>query len=154
MLKAPTLVLTAAAIAVASLALAQGRGNPAVDARKAQMHLQLFYAGALGAMARGKVPYDAAAAKTAADNLVLITSIDYASYFPEGTDNATIDDTHALPAIWQDMPGFLGHFDTLHSATTQLAATAGDGLDALKANIGGAFKACGGCHETYRAPLK
>ncbi len=122
-----------------------------VKARKANMQLYAYNLGQIGAMAQEKAPYDAEVAKSAAANLVALSSLDQTSYWEPGTDNASIEGTRALPAIWDDVGKMAEHEGTLHEAATALAGTAGDGLDALKAGLGPVGKACGDCHENYRA---
>ena len=72
--------------------------------------------------------------------------------FPEGTDNETISETSALPAIWQDWPRFEAAAKAFETASANLVrvAEAGD-----PAAFGGALqqlgKSCGGCHKPFRA---
>ncbi len=147
--------LCAAGLSVAALsAVAQSEAPklpPSVKARQANMQLYAYNLGQIGAMAQEKAPYDAEVATAAANNLVALSSIDQTSYWEPGTDNASIEGTHALPAIWDDVGKMSEHREQLHEAAMGLAKTAGDGLDALKAGLGPVGKACGSCHEQYRA---
>jgi cytochrome c556 len=69
--------------------------------------------------------------------------------FPAGSDKG---DTKALPAVWSDMPGFLAASKTADAAYDKLAAAAGSGdLAAVTAAFGETGKACGACHEKFRA---
>jgi cytochrome c556 len=69
--------------------------------------------------------------------------------FPAGSDKG---DTKALPAVWSDMPGFLAASKAADAAYDKLAAAAGSGdLAAVTAAFGDTGKACGACHEKFRA---
>ena len=70
--------------------------------------------------------------------------------FPPGSDKG---DTKALPAVWSDMSGFQAASHNLTTQATKLAdaGAAGKSPDEIKAAFGEMGKACGGCHNTYRA---
>jgi len=68
--------------------------------------------------------------------------------FPAGSDK----DSKALPTVWSDMPGFLAASKNADAAYDKLAVAAGSGdLAAVTAAFGDTGKACGACHEKYRA---
>ncbi len=147
--------LTIAALSTAGAAFAGGHNataeETAMKVRKAHMQLFSFNLGILGGMAQEKAPYDAQTASIAAANLAAMASINQAGYWLEGTDTS-VEGSRAKPEIWTDMAGFEEDNADLATASTALAAVAGDGLDALKAAFGPVGKACGDCHEAYRAP--
>lgn len=69
--------------------------------------------------------------------------------FPPGSDKG---DTKALPTVWSDMPGFLAASKNADAAYDKLAVAAGSGdLAAVTAAFGDTGKACGACHEKFRA---
>ncbi len=149
-------ILTITTLAVlGSAALAGGHlsgdQEKAMKVRNGHMQLYSFNLGILGAMAQDKAPYDAAAAATAAANLAAVASISQDGYWVEGTDTS-VEGSRAKPEIWTDFAGFEQDNADLGTATVALAAVAGDGLDALKGAFGPVGKACGACHEDYRAP--
>lgn len=147
-------VLAAAMAVTGTVALAMSHEvNPAVKARKGMMDLQVFNVGILVQMVQGKTDYDAAAAKTAADNLAAIVATDWTAYFPPGTAVGETDGTHALPKIWSDMATFNEDHKALITATAAMAEVAGNSLDALKGAIGPVGKACGTCHKSFRESL-
>lgn len=138
------------AFALAASAGGHG-GNPAVDARQGHMQVMALNIGVLGNMARGNADYDADSAQAAANNLLTISQLDQRFYWPVGTDNATIENTRALPAIWE-AGSRVGEIGGEYSAAVEgLAAVAGDGLDAMRAALGPVGAACGACHDDYRA---
>jgi cytochrome c556 len=70
--------------------------------------------------------------------------------FPPGSDKG---DTKALPAVWTDWKGFEDASHTLVTQATALAdaGAAGKSPDDIKTAFAAMGKACGGCHNTYRA---
>lgn len=143
--------LAAAALATAAIAASHGGGLPLeVKARQGHMTLYQLNAGTLFGMAQEKMPYDADAASTAATNLAALANLDQSRYWPEGTDADSLEGTRALPAIWEETDKVIEISQSLASAADAMAASAGDGLEAVKANIGDIGKACSACHEDYR----
>jgi cytochrome c556 len=68
--------------------------------------------------------------------------------FPAGSDK----DTKALPTVWSDTPGFLAASKNADAAYDKLAVAAGSGdLAAVTAAFGDVGKACGACHDKFRA---
>ena len=150
----PIILALACSAAVAGSAFAGGHGgNPAVKARKAHMQLYAFNLGTLGAMAKGEVEYDAAAASAAAGNLAAVASLNPRAYWVPGTSSDDLpDESRALPAIWEEgsKAGEIGA--SFAEAAAALAAVAGDGREAMAGAIGAVGKGCGDCHKAYRAP--
>lgn len=139
-------------IAISSLALtAQAQGqNPAVGARQGHMQVMALNLGILGNMARGNTDYDAAAAQAAADNLVLMGNVSQRFYWPPGTDSESIEGTRALPALWEDQAGLIEIAMRFGPAAEALAASAGQGLDAMRGAVGPLGAVCGDCHESFQ----
>lgn len=150
-------ILSVAALAGAALTgtvLAQDKGpfTNQIQARHGLMLYRAINIGALGAMAKGEVAYDAAAAQKAADNLAAAAHLDDSMLWPEGSDNGAHAGTIALPAIWADKAGFDAKYADFRTATEAMQVVAGQGLDALQAGIGPLGATCGACHKVYRAP--
>lgn len=151
--------LIAAALGLVVVAgAASGAGNDdkaiknAIKTRQAQMQLYAYNIGILGAMAKGEAEYDAEAAQTAADNLAAVNGLKLGGVWIPGSDNASVEGTRALPAIWAPGSDVGAKAGALKEALAGLQASAGGGLDALRASIGPVGKACGSCHEDYRKP--
>ncbi|WP_210529827.1 c-type cytochrome [Rubellimicrobium arenae] len=142
-----------AAFSAGALAAQEEDESPqdiAVEIRQGHM---LNYAANLmvvGGMAQGQRDYDAAAAQVAADNLFHLASINQAHYWPEGTSNADMEDSKALPAIWENMDDFNAKQANLLQAVTALQGAAGTDLAALQGAMGAVGQACGACHQNYR----
>lgn len=127
-------------------------GNPAVSARQGQFQIISLNIGVLGQMARGNVEYDADAALAAAANLAAMGQLDQQFFWPIGSDNASIEGTRALPAIWENTDDVFRIWSEFGTAAAALAEVAGDGLEPMQAALGPVGAACGACHDTYRAP--
>ena len=134
--------------ALASPALADE--NPAVEQRQGQFKLYVHNFGLMGAMAQGRIDYDAEAAQTAATNLYHVTRHDQSRLWPEGTDSFSIDGTRANPAIWENLDDFVEKFTAMQTAVEALQSVAGDGLPEMQAAFGPVGQSCQACHEAYR----
>ena len=128
----------------------QGPHAGAIKARQSHMQLYAFNLGILGGMARGNTEYNAEAAMAAAANMAALTSLAQSAYWPAGSDNASAEGSKALPNLWTDFAGAAKIGGDLAAASANLAAVAGDGLEALQGAMGPIGGACGACHKTYR----
>ena len=141
----------AAVVSMESAAFADPLDD-AIKARRAYYQVVKFNAGPLFGMAKGDVAYDAEQAKTFANNLLALSNMANGAMWPEGSDNeAKKGDTRALPAIWATYPAVAEKGKAWGVAVAELAAVAGDGVDALKPKVGAVGKACGACHDDFRA---
>ena len=140
------------AAAAIGTAVAHEGSNPAVKARTSIMQLYAFNLGTLGGMAKGEIDYDAQAATSAANNLVVLTQIDQSAMWPAGSDSAADASSRALPAIWQNFPDVMAKGTAMSEAAIAMQGAAGQDLEALRAAMGGVGNACSACHKAYRAP--
>lgn len=147
--------LAATATIVAGAIVAQERASPAErahEAREAQMHLQALNMGQIGPMAQGEAEYDAVVAQAAADNLHhLAQMMDAPFYWTPGSAQGEVEDSRALPAIWENMDDLNAKIAAFQEAAAQLQSVAGTDLASLQGAIGGVGEACGACHDSYRA---
>ncbi|OZB14772.1 MAG: hypothetical protein B7X55_10720 [Rhodobacterales bacterium 34-62-10] len=124
----------------------------ATKARQAQMQLYAFNLGLLGGMAKGEVPYDAAAATAAAGNLSSLAQLDQSRLWPEGSDEMGVDGSKALAAVWENLPDVMAKGADLVTAAAAMEVAAGTDLASLQASMGALGGACGACHKAYRVP--
>ncbi len=119
----------------------------AIKYRKASFTVMAAHFGRLGAMANGRVPYDAKAAADNADTVSALAKLPWAA-FGEGTDKG---ETRAKPEIWKESAKFKEASDKMQAEIVKLnvAAKAGN-LDALKAAFGPAGASCKACHDNFR----
>ena len=72
----------------------------------------------------------------------------FVKMFPAGSDK----DTKALPTVWSDSAGFAAASKAVDAAYDKLAVAAGSGdLAAVTTAFGDTGKACGACHDKFRA---
>ena len=144
--------LLAAGLAVVAVmcgeALAQAKPEVLVKQRQSVMTLQGKYFGPMAGMAQGRIPYDA--------NIVQRNAgfLDNLSRMPwDGFADSTKDvKSAALPAIWAEPAKWSEAADRLQSEASKLYAVSRSGDEAaVKAQIGAVGKACGACHESFRA---
>jgi cytochrome c556 len=128
-----SLISAALAFTLAAPAQAQfAKPEDAIKYRKASLTVMSAHFARLGAMANGRVPYDAKAAADNAEVVSALAKLPWAA-FGEGTDKG---DTRA-----DKMVAEVGKLNT--------AAKAGN-LDALKAAFGPAAASCKACHDNFR----
>ena len=125
---------------------AQAKPDVLVKQRQAAMTLQGKYWGPLGAMASGKAPYNADVAARNAGYLDALTQMPWDGFQPSTKD----ENTKALPAVYDNPDKFKEAQDRLRSAVTKLVPAARD-EGAFKQAAGEVGKACGGCHNDFRA---
>lgn len=151
----PRLLIAAAAATLAFTGLAAAQDAPfkmEIAARQGIMAYRAIQMGTLGGMAKGEIPYDAAAAQKAADNLLAAVTIDASMLWPPGSDHDANADSTALAAIWAEGSTIGDKAKAIADAATAMQAAAGTGVDALKAAIGPVGGACGDCHKAFRVP--
>ena len=150
-LRSLAMTLSAAAVlAAAPLTASASDLPPAVKARQGQMQLYAFNLGQLGAMAKGEVEYDAAAATAAAQNIAALTKLDASKMWPAGTDSDSLEGSAALPDLWQNFEDVIAKAQANSAAADAMVVAAGTDLASLQAAMGGLGGACGGCHKPYR----
>ncbi len=145
-----TLIALALVAAPAAAAAQDGDVPAAVEARHGLMKNYSFNLSTLGDMAKGEIEYDAEAAQAAADRLVVLSDLTQSGYWPEGTSSEEVEQSRALPAIWEDMEGFESGFDEVHEAALSMQGVAGDGQEAVAGQMRELGQSCGGCHDDYR----
>ena len=121
------------------------KAEDAVKYRQATMFLMSNHMGRLGAMAKGTIPFDAAAAQSSARLVESLSHIAWEAYTP----NSMTDRSRAKPEIWQDAAKFNKAHDVMMAETLKLPAAVAT-LDGLKAQVGAVGKTCKGCHDDFR----
>jgi cytochrome c556 len=141
------LLLAAATIAVPAHAQF-AKGEDAVQYRQSAFRVLGHHFGRLGAMANGKMPYNAAVAAADGDVIAAVAKLPATGFVP-GSESG--HDTRALPALWKDLPKVKELNDKMVAETGKLAVAAKSGnLDQLKAAFGPAAQTCKACHDDYR----
>ena len=149
-MKRTGLTLTLIASLVAGAAFADEASDRAIKARQSMMQLYAFNLGALGAMAKGNVPYDAETASAHAANLVSLSTLSHSGLWPQGSDIGSSSNTAALPEIWSMYPDIATKSKGLVDAAAAMNAAAGVDLASLQGAMGAVGGSCGACHKVYR----
>ncbi|MCZ8253390.1 MAG: cytochrome c [Hylemonella sp.] len=142
------LVVVAATLGFSSLASAQfAKPEDAIKYRKNALFVMQQHYARVGAMAAGRVPFDA---KVAADNAAIAESMSRLPWaaFGEGTDKG---DTKAKPEIWMEQAKFKAAAEKMQGEMSKLAAAAKTGnLDSVKAAFQATSGTCKACHDDFR----
>lgn len=142
------MILAGVAATLSLPAAAQfAKPEDAIKYRKAAFTVMAAHFGRLGAMANGRMPFDAKAAADNAEVVVGLSKLPWAA-FGEGTDKG---DTRAKAEIWSQNAKFNEGADKMQAELIKLAAAAKTGnLDNLKAAFGPAAGTCKACHDNFR----
>lgn len=120
----------------------------AIKYRKAAFTVTGAHFGRLGAMAQGRVPFDAKVAAENAEIVADMAKLPWAA-FGEGTD---MGETKAKPEIWKQGAKFKEAADKLQTESVKLLAAAKSGKeDAFKAAFTATAGTCKSCHDDFRA---
>lgn len=152
MMRLSLLAMGAAVAAYPALAQDMSPAEEAHALRLAHMGLYAANLGPLVGMARGEVEYDAEVAATRAGNIAAYASADLRPYLVEGSSSADLEDSRALPVIWENMEDFAAQQTNLAEAAEAVVAASGEGQEAFAAAFRELGSACGSCHEDYRQP--
>jgi len=149
-MKKTVLILVACCSAVLSFSAAAQFAKPedAVKYRKSAFTVMASHFGRLGAMAQGKVPFDA---KLATENAEIVANMAKLPWhaFGEGTDTA---DTKAKPEVWKQNAKFKEAAEKLQVESVKLVAAAKTGKeDGFKAAFSGTGGSCKACHDDFKS---
>ena len=141
-----TLACAAALSGFSTGASAQfAKAEDAIKYRQSALFVMAQHFGRVGAMANGKVPFDAKAAEQNADIVAQMAKLPWAGF------EAAHEGGKAKPEIWKEQAKFKDMADKMQAETTKLAAAAKTGdVDKLKAAFGPAAASCKACHDDFR----
>ena len=134
---------------VSATAFAQAKPDILVKQRQAVMTLQGKYWGPIAGMASGKVsPYNADVVLRNATYLENLAQMPWDGFH----DSTKGEKSRALPEVWSQKAKFDELAERLQTETAKLgqAARARDEAG-VKAQFGAVGKACGACHDNFRA---
>lgn len=117
--------------------------------RQAILRLVKSNVGALGAMNKGAIPFNAETMQTNSLRLEQL-SLMLGDYFATDTSGFDVD-TAALDKIWGNQADFTDKINALTAAAKNLNIVArADDATQFKPAIGRVFKSCKGCHDNYK----
>lgn len=141
--------LIALATLLALPAFAQFRKpEDAVKYRQSVMYTMAthFYS-RLGAMANGRIPFDAKAAAEHADVVATLSRLPWHAFTP---DTNGVGKTDAKPAIWTEQAKFKDLSEKMQAEVLKLQAASRTGdLEALKVAYRATGNSCKACHDAY-----
>ena len=144
------LALAGTLVALSLPAAAQfAKPEDAIKYRQSSLFVMGQHFARIGAMANGRVPFDAKVAAENADIVAAMSKLPWAGFGP-GTDKAA--PTKAKAEIWTEQAKFKDAGDKAMAETAKLAAAAKTGnLDALKTAFAATAGTCKACHDAYRS---
>ncbi|WP_333708073.1 cytochrome c [Ottowia beijingensis] len=142
--------LLAAAAAVSLPAAAQfAKAEDAINYRQSAFAVLGHHFGRLGAMANGKMPYDAKVAAADGDIIAAVSALPFTGFVP-GTEKG--HGTKVRPEAWKELPKVKEMEQKMITEVGKVSVAAKSGnLDQLKAAFGPASQTCKACHDNYRA---
>ena len=142
--------LLAAAAAVSLPAAAQfAKAEDAINYRQSAFAVLGHHFGRLGAMANGKMPYDAKVAAADGDVIAAVSALPFTGFVP-GTEKG--HGTKVRPEAWKELPKVKEMEQKMITEVGKVSVAAKSGnLDQLKAAFGPASQTCKACHDNYRA---
>ena len=143
----PAAIAAAALLACGPAAAQFKNADAAIEYRQGALAVMDNHYDRIGAMVKGKAPFDARVAQANADLVVTLARLPW-SAFIEGSDKG---DTNARPEVWSQPDKFKAAAQRLQDATVKLAEAARTGQpDALKAAFSATAETCKSCHDDFR----
>ena len=148
------LTTVALALAAASMALPAAaqfqKPEDAVKYRQSAMTVMGNHFGRIGAMANGRVPFDAAQVNANADVVATMSRLPFVG-FVEGT--AGTEKGRASAKIWSERAKFDDSAKKMQDEVGKLVIAARtNNLETVKTAFGAVGETCKACHDDYRNP--
>lgn len=142
------ILAAAAAVLLSTAAHAQfQKPEDAVKYRQSAFTVLGAHFSRIGAMAQGRVPFDAKVAQENAAIVATMSKLPWAGFTP---DTEKIK-SRTKPEAWMEMDKVRAGADKMVKAIADLeAATRTGSLDAVKKSFGDAAATCKACHDAYR----
>ena len=133
-----------------ALAQQPSKADMAIKYRQSAYYLLAWNIGPLGAMAQGKVPYDAKLFERNATRMSQISAMLLEGFPPESKTGTTAT-TKARPEIWTNFDDFKAKMADLQKATAKLAEASKSGdLKRAAPVMQEVGNACKACHDKYK----
>ena len=143
-------LLAAASLAVAGVAQAQAPKPENVLKYRQSVYTAIAWNfGPMGAMAQGRVPFDAKAFQMRAERVAALAPMVGESFTAETKGLAT---SELKPAMWENRADFDAKLKDFVEASARLAAAARTGDEAKsKEAFLATYETCKACHDRYKA---
>jgi cytochrome c556 len=149
MKKSLALLASVAALVALPAAAQFQKSEDAIKYRQGAFTIMGNHMARIGAMAQGRVPFDA---KVAADNAAIVLTVSRLPFgaFGEGTDKGMPH--RAKAEVWKDNAKFKAAAEKMIGEVAKLEAAAKAGnLDGMKSAFGAVGASCKACHDDFRA---
>jgi cytochrome c556 len=137
-------------IGINTVTYAKGENSTedAIEYRQAAFEVLVWNFAPLGAMVKGKIPFDAKTFAERAANVAFLSKMPIEGFIP-GSDKG---ETDAKPAIWQNWDDFKARMGKLQEEAAKLAEVAKTAtkVEEVAQQFGETGQVCKGCHEKYR----
>lgn len=143
-----SVIALAAVIALGSASTAMARDpiKSAIKARKAAFTLIANNLGPMGAMAKGKIPFDKGEFTMRAANLEALSKMPWEFFIPNSQKGS-----ESKPAVWEKADDFKAEADVFQMKVADLVkATQSGDEKAMKIQFGKVAKTCKSCHKEYK----
>lgn len=144
-MKLPALALL---LALAPAAQAFDNKDDAIHYRQSVFTLVAAHFGEMGAMVKGKVPFDEATFLYRAKSLAALSKMPLEGFLYPGSDKGK---TKAKEAVWQNMDEFKKHLTHFQNDAANLEKAAETGqMDVIKPAFLTTAKNCKACHSDFK----
>ena len=141
------LIVTIALVAASAATHADPKPEDAVEYRQGMMMGIGWNIGPLGAMVKGKIPFDKDKFAFFAGRAAALAPMAVEGFTPNTADT----ESEAKPELWQHLDDFKKRIKDLEEQTAKLASVAKGGDEAaMKQQFGDTVKVCKGCHDEYQ----
>lgn len=146
-MKKPTVALAAILTFGMAGTAAADQFQDAIDYRQAAFTVIKGNFKPMGAMVKGKIPYDSEAFTEYAANLAAMARMADDGFI----DGSDMGDTAAKSAVWEERADFDAKMKKFQEQTANLAVLAKSGsLDDIKPQFAAAAKSCKSCHDDFK----
>lgn len=127
---------------------AENKTADAIEYRQAAFEVLAWNFGPMGAMVKGKIPFEAKTFAERAANVAFLSKMPLEGFIP-GSEQGKTD---AKPIIWQEWDDFKAKMGQLQEKSAKLAEVAKTAtkVEEVANQFGETAKVCKGCHEKYR----
>lgn len=124
-----------------------GEDDKAINYRQSVFTVIKWNFAPMGAMVKGKIPFDQAKFEQNANDLKALAGMPLEGFAKQGDPNKT----HAKAAIWDEWDTFKKGMEKFESEAGKLAEVAASGdRDAIRAQFAATAKTCKACHDEYK----
>lgn len=147
MKKIAIVTATIIALGASSMAMARDPIKSAIHARKSAFTLIAVNVGKMGAMAKGKIPFDKDEFTLRAVNLEALSKMPWEFFIPNSQKGS-----EAKPAVWEKADDFKSKREVFEMKVADLAKASRSGDEnAMKLKFRKVANTCKACHKEYKS---